>query len=126
MLAAACSTTAVDRDEPDYNHASYVFDLGICNTNDLVVNALEGTGKVLVTTGAGFLYGAGIASNGTRHTYYHGDSASVYAATVLVGGSIGAAVGVGYGVFVAFDEITLATDRCMKEQGYMLLSDPSQ
>jgi hypothetical protein len=116
-LASGCSTPAVERDAPGYDHANYVLDLGICNMNDLVVNTFEGTGVVLATTGIGFIYGAGLSGN--SHAYHHDPSLEV----LLVSGAVGATFGAGVGVYKAVDEITLETDACMERQGYIVASE---
>jgi hypothetical protein len=116
-LVSACSTPVVERDVAGYNHANYVLDLGICNMNDLVVNTFEGTGVVLVTTGVGFVYGAG--TSGNNHAYHHDPSLGV----LLVGGAVGATFGAGVGVYKAVEDITLETDACMDRQGYVVVSE---
>jgi hypothetical protein len=116
-FVSGCSTPAVERDVAGYDHANYAFDLGICNMNDLVVNTFEGTGIVLVTTGVGFVYGAGLSGNSLA--YHHEPSLGV----LLVGGAVGATFGAGVGVYKAVEEITLETDACMEQQGYIVAAD---
>jgi len=123
-VLAACSTPGVDTARPDYSHVSYVFDLGICNTNDLVANTFDGTVTVLEQTGVGFLIGAGFAAQAeSRRVYHHPDDPYVTLAVLAIGGSIGATFGAASGVVTAVEEVDLDTDRCMREQGYVLASE---
>ena len=116
-FVSGCSIPAVERDVAGHGHANYLLDLGLCNMNDVVVNTFEGTGVVLVTIGVGFVYGAGLSGN--SQAYHHEPSLGV----LLVGGAVGATLVAGVGVYKAVEEITLETDACMEQLGYIVAAD---